>query len=313
MKLLTKDEILARLDLERAAALIRQGFIAYSAGQVQLPPVQHFAFGSANGDCCVKSGYLDGDELFAVKVSAGFYDNPKQGLASNQGLVMAFSARTGEPLALLQDEGWLTAWRTALAGRLAAELLAPKQIDAIGIVGTGLQARLQLKALQAVTPCRTVHVWGRSAKELDAFATEFEAHGYRVHVTLNAEQLARASQLIVTCTPSTRPILQADWIQPGTHITAVGADAEGKQELATELVARADLITVDSVAQCGAYGEVSHAVTAGLVPVERLVELGRLLAGEAPGRQRAEQITVADLTGLAIQDVQIAKSVLVAE
>jgi len=313
MKLLAKDEILARLDLERAAELIRQGFIAYSAGQVQLPPVQHFAFSSANGDCCVKSGYLDGDELFAVKVSAGFYDNPKQGLASNQGLVMAFSARTGEPLALLQDEGWLTAWRTALAGRLAAELLAPKQVDAIGIVGTGLQARLQLKALQAVTSCRTVHVWGRSAKEFDAFAAEFEPQGYRVHATLNAEPLARASQLIVTCTPSTRPILQADWIQPGTHITAVGADAEGKQELATELVARADLIAVDSVAQCSAYGEVSHAVKAGLVPVERLVELGYLLAGETLARQSAEQITVADLTGLAIQDVQIAKSVLVVE
>ncbi|MCW3478322.1 ornithine cyclodeaminase family protein [Neisseriaceae bacterium JH1-16] len=313
MKLLDKSQILARLDLECAAALIRQGFIAYSKGQVQLPPVQHFAFGAVNGDCCVKSGYLDGDELFAVKVSSGFYDNPKRGLASNQGLVMVFSARTGEPVALLQDEGWLTAWRTALAGRLAAELLAPQRIDAIGIVGTGLQARLQLTALQAVTPCRTVHVWGRSAKELDAFTAEFEPRGYRVHATLNAEQLARASQLIVTCTPSTRPILQAGWIQPGTHITAVGADAEGKQELATDLVARADLIAVDSLAQCSAYGEVSHAMKAGLVPVARLVELGRLLAGEAPARQSDKQITVADLTGLAIQDVQIAKSVLLAE
>jgi ornithine cyclodeaminase len=313
MKRLNKDDILARLDLERATALIRQGFIAYSAGRVQLPPVQHFAFDEVNGDCCVKSGYLNGDELFAVKVSSGFYDNPKRGLASNQGLVMVFSAHTGEPVALLQDEGWLTAWRTALAGRLAAEVLAPKQIDAIGIVGTGLQARLQLKALQAVTPCRTVHVWGRSAKELDAFAAEFEPQSFRVHVTQDAEPLARASQLIVTCTPSTRPILQADWIQPGTHITAVGADAEGKQELATELVARADLIAVDSVAQCSAYGEVSHAVKAGLVDLERLVELGRLLAGEAPGRQCADQITVADLTGLAIQDVQIAKSVLAVE
>ncbi|WP_043590117.1 ornithine cyclodeaminase family protein [Chromobacterium haemolyticum] len=313
MRTLDKDEILARLDLERAEALLRQGFIAYSAGRAQLPPVQHFAFAEANGDCCVKSGYVEGESLFAVKVSSGFYDNSKRGLPSNQGLVLCFCARTGAPLALLRDEGWLTAWRTALAGRLAARVLAPRRVAAIGVVGTGLQARLQLRALQAATPCRDVWVWGRSEAQLAAFAAEFEPLGYRLRTTLDAEPLARACQLIVTCTPSTRPILQAGWLKPGTHVTAVGADAVGKQELAVELVAGADRVVVDSVAQCAAYGEVSHALAAGLLVRESLAELGQVLAGERPGRQSEDEVTLADLTGLAVQDAQIAKCVLEAE
>lgn len=313
MRTLDKDEILARLDLERAEALLRQGFIAYSAGRAQLPPVQHFAFAEANGDCCVKSGYVEGESLFAVKVSSGFYDNSKRGLPSNQGLVLCFCARTGAPLALLRDEGWLTAWRTALAGRLAARVLAPSRVEAIGVVGTGLQARLQLRALQAVTPCRDVWVWGRSETELAVFAAEFEPLGYRLRTTLDAEPLARACQLIVTCTPSTRPILQAGWLTPGTHVTAVGADAAGKQELAAELVAGADRVVVDSIAQCAAYGEVSHALAAGLLVRESLAELGQVLAGERPGRQSEDEITLADLTGLAVQDAQIAKCVLEAQ
>ncbi|TDR73077.1 ornithine cyclodeaminase family protein [Paludibacterium purpuratum] len=311
MKILNKDQILALYNPAKAAAMIKQGFIAYSEGHVQLPPVQHFLFKEAHGDCCVKSGYLEGDELFVVKVASGFYRNAKQGLANNQGLMMAFSALTGEPAALLLDEGWLTGLRTALAGALAAAALAPQKIDAIGIVGTGMQARLQLEALQTVTPCRTVWVWGHTQDALDQFEHEFAAKGYRIHGTLDAEPLARACQLIVTCTPSTQPILQSEWIQPGTHINAVGADDEGKQELATELVARADLVTVDAVSQCAAYGEVSRAVKAGLLAKELLVELGQIFAGKHPGRQNQSQITITDLTGLAIQDVQIAKSILV--
>ncbi|MBV8047064.1 MAG: ornithine cyclodeaminase family protein [Paludibacterium sp.] len=312
MKILDKTQILARYDAERATAAIRESLIAYSAGRAQLPPVQHFVFAADNGDGCVKSGYLTGDDLFAVKVACGFYDNPARGLPSNQGLVMAFNAHTGEPMALLQDEGWLTSLRTALAGRLAAEVLAPTRIDAIGIVGTGMQARLQLQALEAVTSCREVWLWGRHAASLSAMTHELADLGYRVHPTRDAEPLARQCQLIVTCTPSRAPILSADWIQPGTHITAVGADAEGKQELETALTARADRVVADAVAQCAAYGEISHALKAGLLAESSLSELGKVLAGEQPGRQHADEITLADLTGLAVQDVAIAKSILAA-
>lgn len=310
MRILDKRQIQELYRPALALAMIRLGFIAYSEGRVQQPPVQHFAFPGAGGDCCIKSGHLEGDDVFVVKVASGFYRNRKLGLDSTQGLMLAFSAETGQPLALMRDEGWLTAQRTALAGQAAAQALAPRRVDAIGIVGAGMQATLQLEALQAVTPCRRVFVWGRSMDQLRGFRDRFEARGYQVTPTLDAEALARACQLIVTCTPSTEAILQADWIQPGTHITAAGADAEGKQELAAALVAKADLLVVDSVEQCACFGEVSHAVRAGLVKRERLVELGHVLAGTRHGRTDQGQITIADLTGLAIQDVQIAKSVL---
>ena len=310
MKIMDQAQIKAAYRPELAAQLIRDGFIAYSQGRTQLPPVQHFAFAQANGDCCVKAGYLEGDALFVIKVASGFYDNRKLGLDSTQGLMMAFSAETGVPAALLLDGGWLTAMRTALAGRLAAGLLAPARVDTIGIVGAGMQARLQLQALQAVSRCRNVIVWGRSQDEMARFREDFERQGYTVEASTDAERLARQSQLIVTCTPSTQPILHAEWIAPGTHITAAGADSAGKQELDAALVARAGVIAVDSVAQCAEYGEVQHALRAGLIRREQLVELGHMLAGTQPGRSDQQQITVADLTGLAIQDVQIAKSVL---
>jgi ornithine cyclodeaminase len=310
MKIMDKAQIMAAYRPELAAQMIKDGFTAYSRGRTQLPPVQHFAFPRANGDCCVKAGYLDGDALFVIKVASGFYDNGKLGLDSTQGLIMAFSAETGVPAALLLDDGWLTSMRTALAGRLAASVLAPAHVDTIGIVGTGMQARLQLLALQAVSACRKVIVWGRSPGEAARFCAHFEAQGYVVEASACAERLARSSQLIVTRTPSTEPILRAEWIAPGTHITAAGADSIGKQELAAELVARVDIIAVDSVAQCAEYGEVQHALRAGLIRREQLVELGQMLAGTLPGRQDQHQITLADLTGLAIQDVQIAKSVM---
>lgn len=310
MRIINKAQILAAFDAERITALLKTGFIAYSAHQVQMPPVQHFLFSAAEGDCCIKSAWLEGDDQFVLKVSSGFYRNPEQGLPSNQGLMMAFSALTGEPQALLLDEGWLTALRTALAGRIAAELCAPQEIEAIGIVGTGMQALLQLQQLKAVTDCRDVWVWGRAAKQLAAYRQDAEAAGFRVNTTLNAAELAAHCNLIVTTTPSHTPILQAEDIRPGTHITAVGADAAGKQELATALVAKADAILVDARKQCGEYGEIAQAYQQNLLATVPIVEFGEMLASGIKVRKNELQITLADLTGLAIQDVQIVKGIL---
>ncbi|ANI30624.1 ornithine cyclodeaminase [Yersinia entomophaga] len=310
MLILNKQQILDSFAADRTTLLLKQGFIAFSQQQVQMPAVQHLLFTQANGDCCIKSGYLEGDDSFVVKVSSGFYTNPSLGLSSNQGLMMAFSAKTGEPQALLMDEGWLTALRTALAGRIVAELCAPKHITAIGIVGTGLQARLQLVHLKAVINCRDVWVWGRNPEALYDYQLFAESEGFRVQITQNASQLAEKCQFIVTTTPSREPILRAKDIQPGTHITAVGADATGKQELEIQLVAKADKILVDSLAQCRAFGEISHAFQQQLLQATPISEIGEVLALNKPVRENDRQITLADLTGLGIQDVQIVKSIL---
>lgn len=310
MKILNKRQILEAFDADATTLLLKEGFIAYSKRQVQQPPVQHFLFEQAAGDCCIKSAWLEGDEQFVLKVSSGFYRNPVQGLASNQGLMMAFSAQTGEPQALLLDEGWLTALRTALAGRIVAELCAPTEIPAIGIVGCGMQALLQLQQLKPLTACREVWVWGRNESALQAYRHSAEAEGFRVHTTQDAAELAAHCRLIITTTPSREPILRATDIRPGTHITAVGADSHGKQELESGLVARADVLLADSVSQCTEYGEIAMAYRQGLLASIPLVELGTVLAQGKKVRSDPEQITLADLTGLAIQDVQIVKGIL---
>lgn len=312
MNVFSQSQIIAALDLAEAAEGIRLGFIAYSQGRVKVPPVQNFAFAQANGDCCVKSAWVEGSETFTVKVSTGFYDNPAQGLPSNDGLMLVLSALTGQPLALLQDGGWLTGMRTALAGQIVARALAPTHVEAIGILGTGTQARLQLEQLCPVTDCRRVVVWGRHTQALQSYRDFAEGLGFAVTLTEDAEIVANQANLIVTTTPSREALLQRRWLRPGTHITAVGADGPGKQELDPRLVAAADVIVVDSVQQCSQYGEVCHALQAGLIQPAQLLELGRLLAGEGRGRRDDRQITLADLTGVAVQDAQIASHAVAA-
>ncbi|EKT4523951.1 ornithine cyclodeaminase family protein [Pseudomonas putida] len=307
MKVFDRQAILASLDIEQAVLRLEEGFVAFSEGRVQVPPVQAFAFPHANGDCCIKSAYLEGSETFTVKVSTGFYDNPGKGLESNDGMMLVFCARTGAPLGLLADGGWLTCIRTALAGRIVARLLAPSRVEAIGMLGTGMQARLQLAHLMPVTACRELVVWGRDPARLEAYRGFARTLGFNVRVASKPQEVAQAANLIVCATPSREPLLQAAWIRPGTHVTALGADSVGKQELDPALVGMAQRIIVDSAAQCSQYGEVSHALEAGLIERAQLVELGAVLAGQAPGREHDDQVTLADLTGVAIQDAQIAQ------
>jgi ornithine cyclodeaminase len=228
VKIWSKDEIVARFDVDRAVRMIEQGFIAYSRGTAQVPPVQNFQFADANGDCCIKSAHIDGARTFAIKISSGFYDNPKQGMPSNSGFVVLCSATTGVPVALLQDEGWLTCIRTAIAGQLAARVAAPRNVTAIGIIGAGEQARLQLEYLKPVTACREVHVWSPSVALSTSFAENMAGLGFVVNVQHSAEAVAVNANLIVTATPSRQALLRTAWIRGGTHITAVGADAPGK-------------------------------------------------------------------------------------
>lgn len=309
MKVLGPEEIKTLYNQDDVLERLRYGFEAVSKGRVQLPPAQQFDFTQARGDCCIKSAWIEGSDIFCVKVSTGFYNNPALGLPGNDGLCMIFSAHTGQPLALLDDHGWLTAMRTALAGRIAAELLLPQRIERIAIFGTGLQAELQLRQLLDITSCRDVIIWGRSAASLARFREQLSDTGIQPQTTVNARQAADGASIIVTATPSTAPLLYANWVMPGTHITAVGADAPGKQELDTDLVANASCIVVDSLKQCAAYGELSH------LPAERglhsnVIELGNLLSDRSLYMRKKDDITLVDLTGLGVQDAQISASIL---
>lgn len=289
--------------------IIEEGFVAYSEGKAVVPPVGELIFHDPPGDVHIKYGYLEGDAYYVIKIASGFYENPRLNLPSGNGLMLLFGQRTGELLSILLDEGYLTDLRTAAAGAIAARYLAPSQVHRIGIVGTGTQARLQLRYLKGITDCREVLVWGRDARKLARYKEEMEREAFSIDATLHTADLTATCNLIVTATAATAPLLWADQIQPGTHITAMGADTPGKQELDPAILMKADLVVADSVRQCVERGEIAHALRQGLIEEKDLAELGHLISGRAAGRSSDDQITVADLTGVAVQDIQIAKAI----
>jgi ornithine cyclodeaminase len=300
MRVVDAGEILAALDEDAAIAAVEAGFKRYSAGQVQVSTVLHLAFAEPPGDCHVKAAAVAGDEVFVVKLATGFYRNPELNLPSSNGFMAVLSARTGELLALLHDQGHLTDQRTAMAGAIAARAILREGSRTLGIVGAGTQARLQAKLLKRRLGLDSVLIWARNSKRATALASEVRAEA----VTL--EDLCARADVIVTTTPSTEPLLASVMIRPGTRIVAVGADSPGKQELDPRILARGRVV-VDSIAQCVDHGEAGWAVRGGLIDPTRLIELGTLL--ETPVAFAPEEIVVADLTGVAIQDFEIAKSV----
>ncbi len=303
---LTIEAALEQVDVISA---MMDAFMAYSSGRAVIPPVGELAFDSPPGDVHIKYGYLKDGSHYVVKIASGFYENPTLGLPSSQGLMLLFEQTTGQLASVLLDEGKLTDLRTGAAGAVAAHQLANKDIDAIGIIGAGIQARHQLSQLAAVTPCRRVYAWARNPERLAAYARDAEAMGFETLTVSSPEAVASACQLIVTTTPSTEPLLKAQWVRPGTHITAVGADTPFKQELDAALVGRADVVVADSLAQAKTRGEIFRATSAGAMSTYRAIELGALLSGQVQGRTHHDQITVADLTGVAIQDLAIAHAV----
>lgn len=307
----TLDQIKSAINIPELINSIEEGFVLYSNGKVVVPPVGHLAFPKTHGDVHIKYGYIDEDEYYVIKVASGFYDNPKIGLPSSNGLMLVFSQQTGELLGILLDEGYLTDIRTAVAGAIAAKYLAPKHVKKIGIVGTGIQAHLQLELLQYVTDCKDVIAYGRHEESLAKYKKEMEEKGFRVTTTQDTNELTSACNLIVTTTPSTQPILSSDQIHVGTHITAMGADSKGKQELDSRIIQKADILVADSIEQCADHGEFSHALEENLTSKAKLVELGDVIENAKFRRQNDKQITIADLTGVAVQDIQIAKYVYI--
>lgn len=289
--------------------VIEAGFVAYAAGKAVVPPVGELVFREPPGDVHIKYGYLTDDAYYVIKIASGFYENPALNLPSSNGLMLLFSRQTGALSCILMDEGYLTDLRTAVAGAIAARYLAPRRVHRIGVVGTGTQARLQLRYLTRVTDCRDAVVWGRQQDRLMRYREDMTAEGFTIAMTQDMDDVAASCNLIVTTTASTTPLIQAGQLRRGTHVTAVGADTPEKQELDPALLGEADLVVADSRAQCVVRGEIAHAVRGGVLDRQDLVELGEILAGSARGRTSDDQITVADLTGVAVQDIQIAKAV----
>ena len=292
----------------RAVETIAGAFAALHRGEVVMPPVLSMDLPEHNAEVDVKMAWISGLDGFAVKISPGFFNNPALGLLSLSGMMALFSAETGRVQTALLDNGWLTDMRTATAGAVAARYLARADARVAAVLGTGLQARLQLEALTLVRPIERAVFRGRDAKRARECADDCATRlRIETEVATSATEAVRAAEIAITTTPAQAPILDADALHPGLHITAMGSDAEGKNEIDPAALAAADLLVCDHQAQCAERGELRSAIAAGTIPADRsLPELGAIAAGNHPGRENAEQVTIADLTGTGVQDTAIA-------
>ncbi len=308
IKLKDMHSIVEDIDIISA---MEEGFIEYSNGKTVVPPVGELLFDNPKGETHIKYGYIKDDDYFVIKIASGFYENPKLGISSSQGMMLLFSQKTGEIKSVLLDEGHLTNIRTAAAGALVAKCFAPKNIKAIGVIGTGIQGRLQLQYLQKNNPCKTVWVWDRKPESAEKFKNELGAD-FDIHIAQSTSELAKHCNFILTTTPSEKPLLLANDVQPGTHITAVGSDTPEKQELQSELLQKADIVVSDSIPQSKSRGEIYRATKDDCISSDKVIELGNAIQDKSLQRTNDNQITVVDLTGVAVQDIMIAKAVYLA-
>lgn len=290
-----------------AVDAMREAFRADGEGRAHVPAVINLEVPAERGEFHVKTARIDGVPHVAVKIASGFYNNPAKGLPSGSGLMAVFDATTGMPVALLLDNGFLTDIRTGAAGAVAAEALAPSTFTTVGVLGSGLQARHQVRCLRCVRAFTRIVAWSPDRPRLEAYCREMRDEGFDARAAATPEAVCREADVLITATPTRDPLVQAGWLRPGQHVTALGSDSPGKQELEAACLARADLLVVDRLAQCAAFGELRHALDAGLLRPDRVhAELGEIVAGVKPGRTTPQQLTIADLTGVGFQDTAIA-------
>jgi ornithine cyclodeaminase len=293
------------------AALIeplRVAFGEYSHGRAQqvmaaLWPARQ----PEDGDVLIKAGCITGHDIFVVKTAPWFKSNEVAGRPQG-GLVTAFDASTGHPVAIFADEHYLSDIRTAATGALVADLLAPATVTTAGVLGTGTQAYWQARALAHVRPLRRLRIWGRHQGRAFALAGRLAVSLPGVHISAvaAADDAVRDSDVVITATAATSPLVAAGWLHPGQHVTAVGADDPGKCELEPGVFGRADLVVVDSREAAASNGSTGRALSAGVLAASSLTEIGELgFCQRDPGA-----ITVACLVGIGVQDVVAAETAL---
>ncbi|SIR52586.1 cyclodeaminase [Priestia flexa] len=309
MYIFTEPELKQYIQLNlEAINIVEEGFTKLANNQVEMPPIMRIDLHDQNGEVDVKTAYVKEKDMFAIKISSGFFNNYQLGLPSGNGMMILMSTQTGVPQAILLDNGYLTEVRTAAAGAIASKYLSKKHVTTVGVIGAGSQARFQVRALKLVRDFSKVLVYARSTDRAKKYAQDMSLElGVEVKVVDSAEVVVRNSDTVITTTPATEPIIKAEWLHPGLHITAMGSDAEHKQELEAKVLARADKLVCDKKEQCARLGELHHALNQRIVTDNSpIIELGQLTSKEVRGRENDEQITVCDLTGTGVQDTAIA-------
>jgi ornithine cyclodeaminase len=304
------QEIQALVTPAIALTAARRAFEALAAGTVSQPTPM--GWDVAGGDVHVKGAWLKGSPIFALKAATGFAANRERGLPTSSGFVMIFDASTGQPCALLADDGYLTELRTGAAGALAVSLLAVPRVAKIAMIGAGGQARFQLRAIAHAIEWEEASAWSLHADRCAAYAQEMTAAlGKPVRTASSVEEAVRAADVIVTTTPARGALVQEAWVKPGATVIAVGADSPGKQELDPLLLVRADKVVVDLVRQASRLGELQHVCAPSSIVSAANVhgELGGVLTTRYAGRESSTERIICDLTGTGAQDAAMAEAV----
>ena len=297
MRVVGPEEIRRAIGFADAIAAMREAVLAQSRGDCDTPMPMHLDLSAGGGgEVHIKSSYRRGGPHFALKIAGSYVQRP-------YGSIVLVSVDTGETVAFFDDGGHLTDLRTAAVSAMVAKELG-RADPVLGLLGTGVQARLQAELHAAVVPLSEIHVWGRDEAKAAVCAREIGVRlpGVRVVVSPSPAEVAAAAKLIVTATAARSPLLFAADLQAGTHVSAVGSDSPGKQELDPEILRRASLLLVDSLAQCSRLGELQHAPD----QKPRAIEIGTFCA--APPAYDRAGMTVADFTGLGVEDLYIAEA-----
>jgi len=302
MRILELPEIRRVLVYREIIDRMRDAVTAWSRGECDMPMPMHLEIGPADGEVHMKSSYRRGGKYFALKIASSFPGNLARGLPVGNGMMLLASAETGEPVAFLADAGHLTDVRTAAVSALVAREL-DRRDRVLGILGTGIQARLQARMHAEILDLNRIYIWGRNPERAAECCRDLQAALPHAEIGLadSPAAVARGARLIVTATASRLPLLHACDIQPGTHISAVGSDSAGKQEMDPAILRTAALLLVDSHRQCEKLGELQHVTD----QAGRAVEIGAYC--DAPVAVDSAAITVADFTGLGVEDLYIAE------
>mgnify|MGYP000008697161 CR=1 FL=1 len=290
----------------------KEGFRAFSAGEIMVPPVIYLPF-EGRGDLHLKGAHRHEGDIYVFKIATAFANNIERGLEPSQGMMVAFDARTADPIMVLRDEGHLTDLRTAIAGRNAAEAMMPaNELIGVGVLGTGVQARLQIGLLKTLYPaCNKLTVWGRSRENTINYANEVAATGWEVNIVDSPKQVADNSNLLITTTASEVALLDAhDISKQNTVIIAIGADMPGKVELSPALLHEAQAVLIDSIPQGIDHGNAAVAIRENIISPSDLQEFGDFLTNGYREPEAKDRLRIFLSSGIGVQDLQIVQSVI---
>ena len=316
MYIVPLEEIKPLVSPPDAIEAVHKAYVSFSKGLISQPQPMQMLFnesdGSFFGDCHVKAAQKDLHPYYVIKIASGFYKNTKQGLPANSGLSLIMSAKTGYPIAMLNDDGWLTQIRTAAAGALAASLRPVGKDACVGIIRTGTQAYWQASFISQHMGLKRIAIAGLSYESSEELCERLNRElGITAVAMHSVKEVCQVSQILVTVAPATQPIVTIDDLPESMHIIAVGADSPEKNEIDPHITANADIIVTDDHQQCVHHGDFGVAVRAGLVEDDADISLPDLLAGKYPKTDFASaKITLVDLTGIGVQDLAIASLVV---